>query len=58
MMRLLFGAILGLLVACPALREVVFTAVGVALSQPPVLAVLAGVLAWPRITARVRRWTR
>lgn len=58
MMRLMFGALLGLLAAYPALREVVSTIVVTTLSQPPVLAVLVGVLTWPRITRAVRRWAR
>lgn len=57
MMRLVFGAVLGLLVAYPSLLSVVL-AVAVALaSQPVVLAVATGVIAWPRITRRIKRWT-
>lgn len=56
MMRLLFGAILGLLVAYPALLAVVLAIVAVVVSQPVVIAVAAGIWAWPRITGRVRRW--
>ncbi|MFH8797074.1 hypothetical protein [Streptomyces sp. NPDC017941] len=57
MMRFLFGALLGVLVACPGLRDVLLTAAGTGLSQPPVLAVLGGVLTWPRIVRTARRWT-
>lgn len=57
MMRVLFGALLGLLVAYPALLAVVLTVVAAVVSQPAVLAFAAGVLLWPRITRRVRGWT-
>ena len=57
MMRILFGAILGLLVAYPALLAVVLAVVAAVVSQPAVLAFAAGVLLWPRITRRMRGWT-
>ncbi|MFM9643578.1 hypothetical protein [Streptomyces turgidiscabies] len=57
MMRVLFGAVLGLLVVYPALLAVVLAVVAAIVSQPAVLAFAAGVLLWPRITRRVRRWT-
>lgn len=57
MMRVLFGAVLGLLIACPALLAAVLSAVAVLVAQPAVLAFAAGVLLWPRISGRVRRWT-
>ena len=57
MMRVLFGAVLGLLVAYPALLALVLAAVAAAVAQPAVLAFAAGVLLWPRITRRMRRWT-
>lgn len=57
MMRLIFGAVLGLLVAYPALLAVVLAVVAAVVSQPAVLAFAAGVLIWPRITRRVRGWT-
>jgi hypothetical protein len=57
MSRLVFGAILGVLVACPAATTVVMTVVATLVSQPAVLAFAAGVLLWPRITAAVRGWT-
>ncbi|MFD4527834.1 hypothetical protein ACFWP7_28670 [Streptomyces sp. NPDC058470] len=59
MMRILFGAILGLLVAYPALLAFVLAVVAVVaaiVSQPVVLAFAAGVLLWPRIARTVRRW--
>lgn len=52
MMRFLFGAVLGLLVAYPALLAIVAAVV----SQPVVLAFAAGVIFWPRIARTVRRW--
>lgn len=55
--RLIFGAVLGLLAAHPALLAVVLAAVAAAVTQPAVLAFVAGVWLWPRITRRVRRWT-
>ncbi|WP_198539308.1 hypothetical protein [Streptomyces graminilatus] len=57
MMRVLFGAVLGLLVAYPALLAIVLAAVAAAVAQPAVLAFAAGVLLWPRITRRMRGWT-
>jgi hypothetical protein len=57
MMRILFGAILGMLVAYPALLALVLTVVAAAVAQPAVLAFAAGVLLWPRITRHLRRWT-
>lgn len=57
MTRILFGAVLGLLVAYPSLLAVVLAAVVAVVSQPVVLAFAAGVIAWPRITRTVRGWT-
>jgi hypothetical protein len=57
MTRLIFGAVLGLLVACPTLLTVVLAVVAAVVSQPAVLAFAAGVLLWPRITRRIRGWT-
>jgi hypothetical protein len=56
MMRLIFGAILGLLVAYPALLAVVLAVVAALVSQPAVLAFAAGVILWPRLVRTVRRW--
>ncbi|WP_199923741.1 hypothetical protein [Streptomyces cellulosae] len=56
MMRLIFGAVLGLLVAYPALLTVVLAVVAPLVSQPAVLAFAAGVTLWPRISRRVRGW--
>lgn len=52
MMRLIFGALLGLVAAFPPLLGLVATAV----LHPVVLAVLVGVLAWPRLARTLRRW--
>ncbi|MDX3559051.1 hypothetical protein PV729_46670 [Streptomyces europaeiscabiei] len=57
MMRIVFGALLGLLVACPPLASVVLAVAVAVASQPVVLAFAAGVIAWPRITRRIRGWT-
>lgn len=57
MMRILFGAVLGLLVAYPALLALVLGAVAVLVAQPVVLAFAVGVLLWPRLTRRMRGWT-
>lgn len=57
MIRVLFGAVLGLLVAYPALLALVLTAVAALVAQPAVLAFAAGVLLWPRLTRRIRGWT-
>lgn len=54
MMRLVFGAVLGLLVAYPALLAVVLAVVAAVVSQPAVLAAAAGIALWPRITRRIR----
>jgi hypothetical protein len=56
MMRIIFGALLGLLVAYPTLLAVVLAVVAALVSQPPVLAFTAGVVLWPRITRRIRGW--
>lgn len=55
-MRIVFGAVLGLLVAYPALLAIVLTVAAALVSQPVVLAFAAGVILWPRITRRVRGW--
>lgn len=57
MMRLVFGAVLGLLVAYPALLALVLAAVAAAVAQPAVLAFAAGVLLWPHLARRIRGWT-
>lgn len=57
MMRILFGAILGLLVAYPALAAVVLAVVAAVVSEPAVIAFAAGVALWPHITRTVRGWT-
>lgn len=57
MMRIIFGAVLALLVAYPALLSVVLAVVAAVVSQPAVLAFAAGVLLWPRIARTVRGWT-
>ena len=57
MTRILFGAILGLLVTCPALLAIVISVASVVLVQPVVLAFAAGVILWPRLARRARRWT-
>ncbi|MYS72356.1 hypothetical protein GTY88_18300 [Streptomyces sp. SID5926] len=60
MMRIIFGIVLGLLVACPTLAAVLLAVVGsaavAAATYPPLLVAAAGIWAWPRITSRVRGW--
>jgi hypothetical protein len=56
--RLIFGAICGLLIAYPALLSIGIAIVGALVSQPAVLAFAAGVILWPRLACRVRRWAR
>ena len=56
MLRLIFGALLGLLVACPTLLAVVLAVAAAVVSQPAVLAFAAGVILWPRIARRIRGW--
>jgi hypothetical protein len=58
MKPIVFGAILGLLVAYPALLAVVLAVTAALVSQPAILAAAAGVLLWPRIARRVWRWAR
>jgi len=58
MMRLIFGAVLGLLVAYPALLAIVLAVVAALASHTPVLAFAAGVILWPRINRTARRWAR
>ncbi len=56
MMRLAFGALLGILVAFPPLFGIVLTAATTVAAHPPVLAFAAGVILWPRIARRARKW--
>jgi hypothetical protein len=58
MMRILFGAILALLVVYPPLFHLVLFGATAAASYPPVLAFAAGVLLWPRVARTVKRWAR
>lgn len=57
MMRIIFGALLALLVLHPTLAVALGSIVAAAVSQPAFLAFAAGAWAWPRITQRIRRWT-
>lgn len=57
MMRLLFGALLALLVLYPPLAAVGLAVLLTIATQPAVLAFAAGAWTWPRITQRIRRWT-
>jgi hypothetical protein len=57
MMRILFGAILGLLVTYPALLAILLSIASVVLMQPVVLAFAAGAILWPHLARRARRWT-
>ncbi|MER5600538.1 hypothetical protein [Streptomyces sp. NPDC002265] len=54
MMRLIFGAVLGLLATCSPLLALLLAVV----TQPAVIAFAAGVLLWPRIARTVRRWAQ
>jgi hypothetical protein len=54
---LVFGAVLGLLVAYPQLLALVLAVVAALVAQPSVLAVAAGICVWPHLTRRARRWT-
>jgi len=56
MLRLIFGALIGLLVAYPALLAVVLAVVATVISQPAIIAAAIAIWAWPRITRTVRRW--
>ena len=57
MMRIVFGILLGLLVAYPTLLDIVLGIVTAAVSQPAVLAFAVGVVLWPRLARTVRGWT-
>ncbi|WP_197287507.1 hypothetical protein [Streptomyces apocyni] len=57
MMRIIFGAILALLVAFPTLLAIVLAVVAALVSQPAVVAFALGVLLWPRLARRVQGWT-
>lgn len=58
MMRIMFGAILGLLVAWPPLFHIALSGATAAASYPPALAFGAGVVLWPRVARTLRRWAR
>jgi hypothetical protein len=58
MMRILFGAILGLLVTYPALLAILLSIASVVLMQPVVLAFAAGAILWPPLARTVRGWAR
>lgn len=58
MMRFLFGACLGLLVAIPPLFDIAVAGTTLLASKPPVLAFACGVLTYPHMVRRVRRWMR
>lgn len=58
MLRLIFGAVLGLLVAYPTLLAIVLAIVAALASHTPVLAFAAGVILWPRVARTTRRWVR
>ncbi|MBD9735216.1 hypothetical protein IGX29_26110 [Streptomyces sp. H28] len=53
MMRLIFGALLALLVLYPAATDAALTVA----THPAALAFAAGVWAWPRIAQRIKGWT-
>lgn len=57
MMRIIFGALLALLVLHPPLAVILGGIVAAVVSQPAVLAFAAGAWAWPRITQRTKGWT-
>jgi len=56
MMRLIFGAVLGLLVAYPALLAVVLAVTVTVISQPAIIAAAIAIWAWPRIARTLRGW--
>ncbi|MCX4576545.1 hypothetical protein OHB41_25900 [Streptomyces sp. NBC_01571] len=58
MMRILFGALLALVVAWPPLFQLALFGATAAVSCPPVLAFAAGVLFWPRVARKIKRWAR
>jgi hypothetical protein len=58
MMRILFGLLLAVLLAVPGLLDTVLAVLAWATGHPPVLAFIAGVLLWPRLTATAKRWAR
>jgi ABC-type dipeptide/oligopeptide/nickel transport system permease subunit len=56
MMRVLFGLLLALLVAVPPLFGLAVTVGTAVASQPPVLAFAFGLITWPHIARRLRKW--
>jgi ABC-type dipeptide/oligopeptide/nickel transport system permease subunit len=56
MMRIAFGVLLALLVAVPPLFGLAVTVGTAVASQPPVLAFAVGIITWPRIARRLRKW--
>lgn len=58
MMRILFGLGLALMVAFPPLFDIALAITTTVAKQPPVIAFATGVIVYPRIARRVRKWWR
>ncbi|MER5209414.1 hypothetical protein ABT063_02140 [Streptomyces sp. NPDC002838] len=57
MKAIIFGAVIGILLLCPAALSLTADTAAALAGQPAVLAFTIGVLARPAIARRVRRWT-
>ncbi|MGW6008651.1 hypothetical protein [Streptomyces sp. NPDC055210] len=56
MLRILFGALLGLLAAYPVLIAIVFGVIAAAICQPVVLMAAVGYALYPLFARAVRGW--
>jgi hypothetical protein len=56
MMRILFGAVLALIVAVPPLADLALAIALAVASYPPAIAFTVGIFTWPRIVRRLRKW--
>ncbi|MFS8200497.1 hypothetical protein ACLVWQ_17645 (plasmid) [Streptomyces sp. CWNU-52B] len=57
MMRLAFGAVLGLLVAYPALLAIVCGIIAAVITEPVMLTAAAGYALYPAFARLVKGWT-
>jgi hypothetical protein len=56
MMRVLFGALLALVVAVPPLANLALAVALAVASYPPAIAFTVGIFSWPHLARRLRKW--